>query len=256
MKLKERANAAKALVEPLIWGIAALLALVWVARPAWNLEPWVVFFTISASSFPIYHYRIRPKLDEWRVSKQSFRSLVVSKPIHALEGNAESFLDGVEFKLNRQPVPNYPEKISVFFRQTRLCAMVLFGDGSQADIDLNFIVGSIDDECHMPKDTNNYFIAQFDIDADGLDEIIIGVIDEEGPQSSCQLRVCKYYPPFDSNDVQRLENWKYFDCQAFGIIGNVSIRITSRSVKIPRNHRDLYFKWLFVDGEQIDRHTA
>ena len=111
----------------------------------------------------------------------------------------------------------------------------------------------VDEPPIFPKKTNEYIVAQFDIDGDGVDELVLGIIDYEEILRDVQLTIYKYHPPLFTEDLNRSQNWQHLGTlTAYGIVGEVKIELKSRAVCIPRNHRGFYYKWTLADNKFID----
>ena len=247
MKLK------KEVIETTLSTLAIFLALAWIIFPEAVLEPIIVLLLLIVGFVPIYQHQIRPFWDAYRLKKQGFKYLSGPRPMNAIEGDFAKFSNGVRFELQSQKVPNCPTYARVFFEQTRLRLVVYFPDGEKVDLNPNFHIGN---DCYsevaLPKESNHYVLAQVDLNADGLDEIVFGVIESLDFESRVHVLVFEYHPPYLKKDVGRFENWRTFAAaNAGGVHGHPVVRLESGAISIPRNFRSMEYKWVFINGQQV-----
>ncbi|BCD97719.1 hypothetical protein MARGE09_P1920 [Marinagarivorans cellulosilyticus] len=243
----------KEAIETTLSALAIFLAIGWVIFPDANFEPVIVLLLLVIGFVPIYQHQIHPWWDSYRLQKQGFKYLRGSGPMNAIEGDFAKFSSGLSFRLKSQKVPNYPVYARVFFEQTNLRLEVYFSDGEKVDLSPSFDIGSdTDSEVCLPKESNQYILAQVDLDDDGLDEIVFGVIESLECESKVHVLVFKYHPPYLKKDVGRYENWRIFPAaNATGVHGDPIVHLESGVISIPRNFRSMEYKWAFVDGQQV-----
>ncbi len=147
-----------------------------------------------------------------------------------------------------------PKKITVRFEQVGLAFRVVFEENVTVQLPVSFDIGleSGDGEYFFPKNTNEYFIGQYDFDDDGIDEIIIAVKDEVLSDNAIQVNVFKYYPPARQEHVYRKENWELMGNFLGGLMFPCEAKITDNSVRMDRNHRGFYYEWTCVKGRFIN----
>ena len=213
----------------------------------------IVFLLVVITLPALYKFELLPWLDKLRIKKNNFAYLLSTKKLNAIEGDFSFFDKGAFLRLNKQGFENYPSTLIVFFEQTDFKLRVDFDGKDKVYVSPNLKIGYLSDkECSVPKSSNKYFVVQYDIDGDGIDELLYGVIDKEDFQSTVEVAVPRYHPPLFSKDVNRPENWERLeDMVAYGVQGDVIVEIESNSLVIKRNFRDLYFKWAFVDGKVV-----
>lgn len=239
--------------ETLLSIVAIFLAVGWVVLPEAVLEPLIVLVLLLSGFVPIYQHQIRPSWDAYRLKKQGFKYLKGSKPLNAIEGDFANFSNGIKFELQSQSVPNFPIYAQVFFEQTQLRLVVHFNNGDRVDLNPSFNVGNDSDgEVIFPKRSNHYVLAQFDLNADGFDEVIFGVIESLEFESRIHMLVFEYHPPFLERDVARFENWQVYGAAcAVGVNGDPVIHLERGTISIPRNFRSMEYKWSFIDNQQV-----
>lgn len=237
--------------------IAILACLVWLAYPDRNLEPLVVLLLVGVSLVPLYWLEFGPWLDGFKIRRCKFALLESKHKINAIEGDFKKFCDGVNLTLKRQRCENYPVCVKVFFEQTDLRVVAYFRNGEKVDIRPKIKIGYEEEgEVIFPKQTNEYALAQFDIDNDGIDEILLCVVDVEDFQKSMQVCVLKYHPPYFYSDVSRMANWQVFERVIAHGVHQDKISIDTGSITIRCNFRDFVYKWDFVDGCLLYTGTA
>jgi hypothetical protein len=237
--------------------IAILLCLLWFIYPDRNLEPLIVLLLLAVSLTPLYWLEFGPWLDELRIRNCKFSILESKHKLNALEGDFEEFSNGVSLKLKRQKSRNYPTYVKIFFEQTDLRFIAYFKNGEKVDIRPKIEIGYDDgDQLRFPKQSNQYALVQFDIDNDGVDEILLCVIDADKFQKTMQVCVLKFHSPYFYPDVAREGNWHVFqDVIAYGVHQD-KIFLDSGSITIKRDFRDFVYKWNFVDGSLLYTGTA
>lgn len=230
---------------------AVILCLLWLIYPERNIEPVIVLLLLSVSLAPLYWTEFGPWVDEVKIRKSEFSILESKHRLNAIEGDFDKFCKGVCLDLKRQKFKNYPTSVEVFFEQTDFRVVARFSNGEKADIRPLIEIGYDDGDIKFPKQTNRYALLQFDIDNDGIDEILLCVVDVEEFQKSMQVCILKYHPPHFSSDAARKKNWDVFrDVIAHGVHQD-KISIDSGSIIIKRNFRDFVYKWNFVDGSLL-----
>ncbi len=237
-------------------GVIAL-ALVWVLFPEQNLEPLIVLILALIGLVPLVRSELIPWLEHLRLKRKKLNYLSGSSKINASESTFSEMFDGtpLELKLVKQGFHQYPVTIRAFFEQTDFRFKAYFDKGLSIELRKFFDVGyeKVDEPPIFPKKTNEYIVAQFDIDGDGVDELILGVIDCEEILRDVQLTIYKYHPSLFTEDLNRLHNWQCLGTlTAYGIVGEVKIELKSRAVCIPRNHRGFYYKWALADNKFVD----
>lgn len=100
-------------------------------------------------------------------------------------------------------------------------------------------------------------IGQYDIDADGIDELFIcfRVYDTSfNLDNTIMINVFKYYPPAFHNHASRQENWENWGPFSTGtIIDEPKASVNDNSIIISRNFRSYFDQWTFLNGEFIHR---
>ncbi|TMP21263.1 hypothetical protein CWC02_01685 [Pseudoalteromonas sp. S2721] len=237
--------------------LVILLAVTWIFFPEENLEPIIVLMLAIVSIFPLIRSDLIPWFEHIKLQHKNFKSLSGSTKINACELTISEILNGDILKLNliKQKFHQYPTKVCAYFEQTDLRFRVYFDKGQSIELPKFFNVGyeEVDEPPSYPKNTNEYIVAQFDIDGDGIDELILGVIDCDEQIHNVQLSVYKFHPPLFAEDLNRIQNWQSLGTlTAHGIIGAVKIELEKGAICIPRNHRDFYYKWTLADSKFID----
>lgn len=233
-----------------------LLAVAWVLFPEQNLEPVIVLLAAFTGIFPLVKNELLPWLESRKLRKKKFMFLSGSSKINAFEPSFEELfeVDGVELDLIPQSFSQYPVRLFAFFEQTDFRFKANFNNRKSIELNKCFDIGyDVEEEFKFPKKSNQYIIAQFDVDNDGVDEFILGIIDKDSVLMDVQLTIFKYHPPLLEQDLERVENWEYLGTiKAQGVVGAVNVELKNGSITIPRNHRGVYYKWTFVDGQIID----
>jgi hypothetical protein len=237
----------------LLISLAILIAAAWVIFPARNLEPIIVLVITIVALTPYYQSEFLPWLDNFRLRQNGLNFLEAKSRLNAIEGCFDSFSKGVRLKLRRQHFPNYPTEAFVFFEQTDMQLLVEFPKGEKLYLRKGIEVGyEQGQEVPLPKMSNKYFLAQYDIDGDGIDELLFGVIDVEEFQCTVQVSVLKYHPPLFYSDVVRGGNWKIAKgVIAYGVHSETKIKLEPGSISIARNFKGLVYKWSFIDGKTV-----
>lgn len=237
-----------------------LLALSWALFPEHNLEPLIVLLVAFIGIYPLIKNEVLPWLEGRKLKNKKFKFLCGFSKINAIVPEYKELFEIGEVQLNllAQRFNHYPVRIIAFFEQTDFRFKVGFNTGKSIEIKQCFGIGyevEGEREFRLPKKSNQYIIAQFDIDGDGdgIDEFILGVIDGNSVLIDVQLTIYKYYPPLFEQDLERVENLKYLGTiKAQGIVGAVNIELKKGSITIPRHHRGFYYKWAFVNSQLID----
>lgn len=233
--------------------VTVLLAVLWVLYPESNLEPLIVFLLAFISFRPLIRSEFIPWYEHRKATQKNFKIIRGSSKINAIEVSFQELIDNkfTTFNLIKQKFFHYPTEISIFFEQNNFKYVAHFQNGHSIVLKQHFKIGKETEEnAFMPKQTNHYFFVQFDIDDDGIDEIIFGLIDKEDLQN-VQLTVYKYHPPLLENDLPRAQNWSHIGTiTANTILGDVRVLIEKGTITIPRNLRGFYYKWAFI-GEKI-----
>jgi hypothetical protein len=237
--------------------LVILLAVTWAFFPEENLEPIIVLMLAIVSIFPLVRSDLIPWFEHIKLQQKNFKSLSGSSKINASESTFSKMFDGtpLELKLVKQGFHQYSTTICAFFEQTDFRFKAYFDKGLSIELHKFFDVGyeKVDEPPIFPKKTNEYIVAQFDIDGDGVDELVLGIIDYEDILRDVQLTIYKYHPPLFTEDLNRAQNWQHLGTlTAYGIVGEVKIELKSRAVCIPRNHRGFYYKWTLADNKFID----
>ncbi|ARD43798.1 hypothetical protein [Colwellia sp. PAMC 21821] len=226
-------------------------AIIWFAFPKYNLEPWIVLITAVIAVERLYHSHFKLKIKQLFTKKQNYIFLNSDKKINALEGSFDDFSNGVTLKLNDQSLLNTPTEIRIFFNQIGLDMKAYFTNKLTVKPLFKFDIGYYNGkEYRAEKITNNYFILQYDIDNDGIDEFIFGVIDN----CDIQINILKYHPPLREEDVVRKANWTILANITAEAIRCTSpkIEIKDNTIKIDRCIRGFYYKWIFTNPEVVD----
>lgn len=234
------------------------LAIAWVVLPNSNLEPIIVLVLSVGAFVPLYLHQIRPRIDAWRLGKRNFTFLASPKVINAIEGSFTDFENGKSLSLKKQKVPNYPLIAKVFLEQTQLRLVVEFGTSVRVDLNPSFHIGNyIGDDVRLPKQTNCYFLAQFDVTGNGIDEIIFGVVDSSDGRADIEVLIFEYHPPYLPSDVGRQENWRRHEgLRATAIDGEPRVVLEEQAISIPRNFRNFAYKWVYAEHRLMYIGTA
>ncbi len=168
----------------------------------------------------------------------------------------EQACSGYKHQLNQADKYFYPAHIHVFFMQVGIFYHGKFPNGISCTLPCNFESGYKihDDEFRTEKKSNKYFITQWDIDLDGVDEIIVGLLSEEDDAAFYQLEinVIKFYPPYFANDIPRSENWKLIGkIQESSINTTPEIYFVNNSIKIRYHFRGFTAEWHYVKDKFI-----
>lgn len=246
------------MIESFLLLIAISLAIAWFVLPESNLEPIIVIVLSVGAFIPLYLHQIRPRIDAWRFGRRNFKFLASPKVINAIEGSFTEFERGKLLSLKKQKFPNYPLVAKVFFEQTQLRLVVEFSASVMVDLNPSFRIGNHDDdEVCLPKQTNRYFLAQFDVTGNGIDEIIFGVIDTSNGRADIEVLIFEYHPPYLSSDVWRQENWRTFEgLRANAIDGEPKVILEKQVISIPRNFRNFEYKWIYAEQRLMYVGTA
>lgn len=233
--------------------LAILIAIVWVVVPNRNLEPLIVLVISVVALTPFYRSEFLPWIDNLKLQSGKFKYLESKSKLNAIEGDFDEFSNGINLVLRKQRFTNYPIEAAVFFEQIDMQLLVRFPEGEKLYLRKGIEVGyEPDQEVSMPKLSNRYFLAQFDIDNDGVDELLFGVIDAEDFQNTVQISVLKYHPPLYSVDIARAGNWQSFGkLVAYGVHQSVKVKLAPGTITIARNFRDLEYKWSFIDKKAV-----
>ncbi|SEA01752.1 hypothetical protein SAMN04488051_101352 [Alkalimonas amylolytica] len=176
--------------------------------------------------------------------------------LNAVEFTYDDLFRGGAVKLNlvKQSFTNYPKVVRAYFEQSDITFQADFHNGSRTRLEHCFSLGyETGEEYKAPLKSNRYFIAQADIDSDGVEEVILGILDNSSGLIDVELQVYKYFPPHFEKDIARQKNWELIGTlKAPGISETSLIEIKQGFIKISRNHRDFYHKWVFVDGKATD----
>lgn len=226
-------------------------SLIWFIFPTFNLEPFLVFVTAALAIERLYDTYFRQKLAEWRTERQDFTYLKSSQKVNAVEGCFQNFSSGIELILRPQSIKHTPNKLEVYFNQTSLDLRATFDNGTTSKPFYKFDIGyESEEEYAFEKVTNKYFLVQYDIDKDGLDEYIFGVIDGR----DIEINVIKFFPPLREKDLNRRANWSVVErLRADFILPDPPVvEIIDNTIVIQRGHRGFYYKWLFTEQEVAD----
>jgi hypothetical protein len=232
-----------------------LLAAAWVIFPEQNLEPVIVLLAAFIGIFPLIKNELIPWSESLRLKRKKFSHLNGSSNINGIEPSFDELFQvgGVQLNLVSQGFNQYPVKLSVFFDQIDFRFIAEFNNGKSIELKKRFNIGYELDEVSLPLKSNHYVVAQFDIDGDGIDEFILGVIVENSGLKDVQLTIYKFHPPLFEEDLSRAKNLACLGTvEAIGIVGTVNIELKKGAITIPRHHRGFYYKWAFVDGRFID----
>lgn len=226
-------------------------SLVWFIFPFFNLEPFLVFITGLIAIERIYDTYFKQKFAEWKMEKQNLTYIKSNKKLNAIEGSFKEFSEGVELQLRPQSIKHTPCKLQVYFNQTSLDIRATFDNDLTSKPYYKFDIGyEHEDEFSFEKASNKYFLAQYDIDEDGLDEYIFGVIDGR----DIEINVIKFFPPLRDKDLNRRANWSVVErLRADFILPDPPVvEIIDNTIVIQRGHRGFYYKWLFTEQEIAD----
>lgn len=236
--------------------LVIMLAAAWVLFPGQNLEPVIVLLATSIGIFPLFKNEFLPWLEHKKLSQKKFKYISGCAKINAIEPDFDQLMNsgGVQINLVTQGFSQYPTRLCAFFEQTNFKFNATFYNGNSIELKNCFSIGyETGEETRSPKKSNQYLIAQFDIDNDSIDELILGVIDNDSVSTDVELIVYKYHPPLLEQDVTRVENLECIGTLvAHGVVGNVNIELKKGSATIPRNHRGFFYKWAFIDGRPLD----
>jgi len=227
-----------------------IFAATWFAFPELNLEPLIVLVTAIIAFERLYDSYFKCRLAELLAKKQNYNFINTSKKVNAIEGGFNEFSAGAELELWPQKVKHTPNKIEVYFNQTSLDLRATFENNTTSKPYYKFDIGyNSDEEYALEKVTNQYFLIQYDIDNDGLDEYLFGVIDGK----DVEINVLKYFPPLRENDLNRRANWSVIErVRADFIVKPIVVELNGNTLKIERGHRGFYYKWLFTENEVAD----
>jgi hypothetical protein len=236
--------------------VVILAALTWLIFPDINLEPLIVFIAAMTGIIPLVRSEFLPWFEHVKLRKKKFKFLSGSSKLNAVEFAFDDLCNGKGVKLNltKQFFANYPKVACGYFEQSDISFQVNFHNGSSTRLEHCFSLGyETAEEYKAPLSSNRYFIAQADIDSDGVEEIVLGVLDDKSGLINVELKVYKYFPPYFEKDIARSKNLELIGTlKALGIVETPLIEIGQGFIKIPRNFRDFYYKWVFVDGKATD----
>lgn len=147
-----------------------------------------------------------------------------------------------------------PNKIQVFFNQLSLDLNAEYQNGQRVQLPYKFELGydKADPEISMEKESNKYFIGQYDFDEDGIDEIIFAVQDNDQADNGISISVIKYFPPSNESYINRKENWELLGFFSAGLLSPCEGVIKDKSIRFDRGLRGFYYEWTFVKGKFID----
>lgn len=222
--------------------VVILAALTWLIFPDINLEPLIVFIAAMTGIVPLVRSEFLPWFEHLKLNKRKFSFLTGSSKLNAVEFAFDDLCNGKGVRLNlvKQSFANYPKVACGYFEQSDIAFQVYFHNGSSTRLEHCFSLGyETAEEYKAPLSSNRYFIAQADIDSDGVEEIVLGMLDNSSGLIDVELKVYKYFPPFFEKDTARSKNWELIGAlKALGIVETPLIEIGQGFIKIPRNFRD------------------
>lgn len=162
--------------------------------------------------------------------------------------------DGTTYK------PSFPESIispniiQVFFNQVSLDLKAEYQNGQRVQLPYKFDLGydRTDLEIVTEKQSNKYFIGQYDFDSDRIDEIIFAVQDNTEADNGISVSIIKYFPPSSESNINRKENWELIGCFSAGLLSPCEGVIKDKSIRFDRGVRGFYYEWTYVKGKFID----
>lgn len=202
---------------------------------------------INISENLITSQRVNEKFDETNCFiKGTKRSTVFS--LKEVESGGEYLLSYPAY-LDVKPLflRFLSEQVGIFFKIYFENAMIYLPTSFDIGID------SKEEGERIFKSNVIFQIGQYDFDDDGIEEIIIAVMDNDLGDNGIQMNIFKYYPPVFIDHSNRTQNWKLIgNLKGQMILGEPIAYLKEKSVSIPRNLRGYYYGWDWLKGHFID----
>lgn len=178
--------------------------------------------------------------------------------LKSVEGDFDTFSDGVKLKYLKLKYPNNPSLIQVYFSQISLRLVANYGDDARIylpyEFDRSFYHTG---EGALEKRTNKYVLSIVDINEDKTLEVLFAVIDQDLENElrfKIQINVFQYHPPANKNDILRDQNWTLIgNLRATGHGVEPVLEISSRSIRVITHFQGFCHEWHYVKGEFIDK---
>lgn len=170
----------------------------------------------------------------------------------------QDIYSGIQHKLFfPREIDIVPIELITFFEQISLRFRLVY-DWTNIDLWPD-LLGEDESDIDTKYELSQYMyfqIGQFDIDGDGIEELFICFQDNNPNESENQIKinVFKYYPPAYKKHAYRPENWEKIGTFEYGfVIGEPIAYVKDNSVYIPRNYREYFAEWVWVQFEFIEK---
>ena len=111
--------------------------------------------------------------------------------------------------------------------------------GTMLDVDFGDVgVELIDGQYDTPYRNNEYVIGQYDFDADGADELIVGMRSRlADDMNGVSLNIWR---------IRDMKRWTF--STGMNILGDAICSFYMNKINIPRYHRGFYYEWTYQNG--------